>query len=152
MESERYQQGMKIMRQHFGPMADRYIERIREISSEFAKVNVEFPFGELYARDTLDDKTRELCAMAALTVQGFALPELKVHVHGALNCGATRDEVVEVIIQMTAYCGFPAATNALLAAKDVFDVRGLRAEKDYFILNTDTSTCADYFIYESNLL
>ena len=101
-------------------MADRYIDRIAEISTEFAKVNVEFPFGELYARGILDDKTRELCALSALTVQGFAIPELKVHVKGALICGATREEVVEVITQMIAYCGFPAATNALLAAKDTF--------------------------------
>jgi 4-carboxymuconolactone decarboxylase len=119
-KSESYQRGMQVMRQHFGPLAERYIDRIAEISTEFAKVNVEFPFGELYARDVLDDKTRELCALSALTVQGFALPELKVHVKGALICGATREEVVEVITQMIAYCGFPAATNALLAAKDTF--------------------------------
>ena len=84
-------------------------------------MNVEFPFGELYTRDILDDKTRELCTVAALTVQGFALPELRVHVKGALNCGASREEIVEVITQMIAYCGFPAATNGLLAAKEVFD-------------------------------
>jgi len=121
MVSERYQKGLAEMRRHLGTAeADDYIGRINEISSEFAKVNVEFPFGELYPRDILDDKTRELCAVTALTVQGFALPELKVHVKGALNCGATREEIVEVITQMIAYCGFPAATNALLATKEVF--------------------------------
>jgi 4-carboxymuconolactone decarboxylase len=111
---------MEEMRRHFGPEADTWIKGIREMAPEFAKVNVEFPFGELYARDVLDDKTRELCTVAALTVQGFALPELQVHVKGALNCGASRAEVVEVITQMTAYCGFPAATNALMATKEVF--------------------------------
>lgn len=121
MSSELYHKGMKEMRRHFGSAADEWIQSIKEIAPEFAKVNVEFPFGELYTRDVLDDKTRELCTVAALTVQGFALPELKVHVKGALNCGATRDEIVEVITQMIAYCGFPAATNGLLAAKEVFD-------------------------------
>ena len=121
MVSERYQKGLAEMRRHLGTAeADEYIARINEISEEFAKVNVEFPFGELYPRDILDDKTRELCAVTALTVQGFALPELRVHVKGALNCGATREEIVEVITQMIAYCGFPAATNALLTAKEVF--------------------------------
>ncbi|MEM9659328.1 MAG: carboxymuconolactone decarboxylase family protein [Planctomycetota bacterium] len=119
-ESEAYRRGIEVMRQHFGPLADRYIDRIAQVSTEFAKVNVEFPFGELYTRDVLDQKTRELCALAALTVQGFALPEVQVHVKGALGCGATREEVVEVITQMIAYCGFPAATNALLAAKETF--------------------------------
>ena len=120
MASELYRKGMEEMRKHLGPQADRYVENIREISPEFAKINVEFPFGELYTRDILDDKTRELCTVAALTVQGFSIPELKIHVQAALNCGASRVEIVEVITQMIAYCGFPGATNALMAAKAVF--------------------------------
>ena len=120
MASELYRKGMEEMRKHLGPQADRYVENIREISPEFAKVNVEFPFGELYTRDILDDKTRELCTVAALTVQGFSKPELKIHVQAALNCGASRVEIVEVITQMIAYCGFPGATNALMATKAVF--------------------------------
>lgn len=121
MSTALYNKGMKEMRRHLGPAADKWIESIKQIAPEFAKVNVEFPFGELYTRDVLDDKTRELCTVAALTVQGFALPELKVHVKGALNCGATPQEIVEVITQMIAYCGFPAATNGLLAAKEVLE-------------------------------
>ena len=131
MENELYRKGMKEMRKHLGPVADAWVKSIREIAPEFAKVNVEFPFGELYTRDVLDDKTRELCTIAALTVQGFALPELKVHVRGALHCGASRAEIVEVITQMIAYCGFPAATNGLLATKEVFtelDEEGSAAE------------------------
>ena len=59
--------------------------------------------------------------MAALTVQGFSLPELKLHIKAALRCGASRGEVAEIITQMIAYCGFPAATNALMTMKEVFD-------------------------------
>ena len=121
MAEDLYKKGMDEMRRHFGPVADTYIQRLTEISPEFAKVNVEFPFGELYTRKVLDEKTRELATIAALTVQGFALPELKVHVRGALNCGANRDEILEIITQMIAYCGFPGATNALLATKEAFD-------------------------------
>ena len=119
--SKKYNEGMNEMRKHFGEVADTWIASIKEISPEFAKVNVEFPFGELYTRDVLDDKTRELCTIAALTVQGYALPELKVHTKGALNSGASRKEILEVITQMIAYCGFPAATNALMAVQDVFN-------------------------------
>lgn len=118
--TKKFNDGMKEMRKHFGKVADSWIESIREISPEFAKVNVEFPFGELYTRSVLDDKTRELCTIAALTVQGFSIPELKVHTVGALNCGASRDEILEVVTQMLAYCGFPAATNALQAVNEVF--------------------------------
>ena len=120
MPSKKYVQGMQEMRTHFGDAADQWIKAIHEIYPEFAKVNVEFPFGELYRRDVVDDRTRELCTVAALTVQGFALPELKVHIKGALNTGSGKAEILEVITQMIAYCGFPAATNALLAAQEVF--------------------------------
>jgi 4-carboxymuconolactone decarboxylase len=54
---------------------------------------------------------------------GNALPQLKVHIHGALNVGCSRTEVIEVIIQMAVYAGFPAALNGLSAAKEVFDER-----------------------------
>jgi 4-carboxymuconolactone decarboxylase len=53
-------------------------------------------------------------------VQGFSLPQLKIHIDAALRTGATRAEVVEIITQMIAYCGFPAATNALMTAEAVF--------------------------------
>ena len=62
-----------------------------------------------------------MCTVAALTVQGFALPQLKLHIGAALRSGASRGEVAEVITQMIAYCGFPAATNALMTMKAVFD-------------------------------
>ena len=123
-QDPRYQHGMEELRKHLGPMADSYIERIKEVSPEFAWVNVEFPYGELYSRSVVDAKTRELCTVAALTVMGFALPQLKVHVGAALRCGASRDEVTEIITQMIAYCGFPAATNALMVAKSVFAEQG----------------------------
>ena len=118
--SAEYQRGMNEVRKQLGPMADSYIERIKALAPEFAWVNVTFPFGELYTRDVLDLKTRELCTVAALTVQGFSLPELKLHIDAALRIGASREEVIEVITQMIAYAGFPAATNALMTAQAVF--------------------------------
>ena len=119
--SQLYRQGMQEMRHHLGEKADNLIAKIESISEEFAKVNVEFPYGELYTRDVLDNRVRELCTVAALTVQGFSSPQLKLHIEAALNCGVSREEIVEIITQMIAYAGFPAATNALLAAKEVFE-------------------------------
>jgi 4-carboxymuconolactone decarboxylase len=119
--SATYQRGMAQIRKQLGPMADAYIRNIKALAPEFAWVNVTFPFGELYPRQVLDLKTREMCTVAALTVQGFSLPELKLHIKAALRCGASRAEVAEIITQMIAYCGFPAATNALMTMKQVFD-------------------------------
>ena len=119
--SAEYRRGMAEIRKQLGPMADSYIRNIKALAPEFAWVNVTFPFGELYTRDVIDLKTRELCTVAALTVQGFSLVELKLHVKAAVRCGASRAEVTEVITQMIAYCGFPAATNALMTMKEAFD-------------------------------
>ena len=120
-QSELYQRGMAQIRKQLGPMADAYIRNIKALAPEFAWVNVTFPFAELYPRNVIDLKTRELCTVAALTVQGFSQPELRLHVRAALRCGASRGEVAEIITQMIAYCGFPAATNALMTMKEVFD-------------------------------
>ena len=72
----------------------------------------------------MDLKSREIATMAALTALGNAQPQLKVHIHGTLNVGCTREEVIEVIIQMAVYAGFPAALNGMFAAKkEVFKER-----------------------------
>lgn len=122
-KSERYEKGLEEMRHHLGPDADKYVETIAEIAPLFARVNVEFAFGDLYGQEDseLDEKTRELVTVGALTAMGNAIPQLKIHIKAALHCGASKEEIVEVITQMIAYCGFPAATNAILTAKEVFD-------------------------------
>jgi 4-carboxymuconolactone decarboxylase len=66
--------------------------------------------------------------VAALCAIGNAAPQLRVHIHGALNVGVTREEVVEIIMMMAVYAGFPAALNGMAAAKEVFlerDAKGL---------------------------
>jgi 4-carboxymuconolactone decarboxylase len=77
----------------------------------------------VYSRPGLDLKSREIAAVAALTTLGTATPQLKVHIHGALNVGCSRQEVVEIIIQMAVYAGFPAAINGMSAAKEVLQER-----------------------------
>lgn len=120
--SDRYKKGIQVMKEHLGPEAESYVEAIREVAPLFADVNVEFAFGDLYGHDSsLSQKTRELVTIGALTVLGHAIPQLKLHIECALRFGATQEEIVEVITQMIAYGGFPAATNAILAAKEVFD-------------------------------
>lgn len=126
--SSAYRRGMEQLRAQLGPTADHYIARIKKIAPEFAWVNVTFPFGEIYPRTVIDLKTRELCTVAALTVQGFSLPELKLHIDAALRVGASRAEIVEIITQMICYCGFPAATNALMTAEAVFSLHDQEAE------------------------
>ena len=61
--------------------------------------------------------------MAALTAMGNAAPQLKVHINGALNVGCSVEEIVEVIIQMSAYSGFPSSINGINILKDVLNDR-----------------------------
>jgi len=81
---------------------------------------IEFPFGYIYSRPGLDLRSREIAVVAALTAMGNAAPQLKVHIQGALNVGVSRTEIVETIMQMAVYAGFPAALNGLGAAREVF--------------------------------
>ncbi len=124
MEAEdRYQRGWERLKEIDGEAGERVIESLKDIAPEFARYVIEFPFGDIYSRPGLDLKSREIAVVAALTALGTATPQLKVHIHAALNVGLTRQEVIEVIMQMAVYAGFPAALNGLFAAKEVFKER-----------------------------
>jgi 4-carboxymuconolactone decarboxylase len=123
MANERYERGKKILSEVNPEGIERVIENLKEISPDFAKMVIEFPYGDIYSRRGLDLKTRELITIASITTLGNATLQLKSHINAALNAGCTRQEVTEVIIQMAVYAGFPAALNGLYAAKDVFKER-----------------------------
>lgn len=96
---------------------------------EFMELFMNFCYGGLYDRNVLPQKTRELCAVAAC-VMANALPQLRTHIQAAWNCGATKKEIMEVILQMLVYCGAPYVLQAArLARNDVFPhlERGVKA-------------------------
>ena len=123
MEEERYTRGWKKFKQMDGEAGENVIESLKDIAPDLGKYTIEFPFGDIYSRPGLDLKSREIATVAALTALGHALPQLKVHINGALNVGCTREEVIEIIIQMSVYAGFPASLNAMAIAKEVFEAR-----------------------------
>ncbi len=120
---DRYQRGWEKLREIDGEAGERVVESLQDIAPDFARYLIEFPFGDVYSRPGLDLKSREIAVVAALTALGNAAPQLKVHIHGALSVGCSRQEVVEIIMQMAVYAGFPAALNGLFAAKEVFQER-----------------------------
>ncbi len=124
-DNTRYQRGLDKLREIDGEAGQRVIDALGPIAPDFARYLIEFPFGDIYSRPQLDLKSREIATVAALTALGHAAPQLKVHVHGALNVGCTREEIVEVVMQMAVYAGFPAALNGLFVAQDVFKERGI---------------------------
>ncbi len=127
---DRYQQGLAKLREIDGEAGERVIDSLAGIAPDFARYLIEFPFGDIYSRPGLDLRSREIAVVAALTAMGNAVPQLKVHLQAALNVGVTREEIVEVIMQMAVYAGFPAALNGLAAAREVFaaqEVEGVPA-------------------------
>jgi 4-carboxymuconolactone decarboxylase len=127
VNTDRYQQGWRKLAEVDGHAGEQVIESLKDIAPDLARYIIEFPFGDIYSRSGLDLKSREIATVAALTAMGNAQPQLKVHIHGALNVGCTREEVIEVIIQMAVYAGFPAALNGIFAAKEVFAERDAKA-------------------------
>jgi 4-carboxymuconolactone decarboxylase len=105
------------------------VTALADIAPDFATYLFEFPFGDIYSRPGLDLRSREVATIAALVAMGNAAPQLKVHIEAGLNVGLSRDEIVEVIVQMAVYAGFPAALNGLFAAKEVFTRRLATAEE-----------------------
>ncbi len=128
MGDERYEKGWEMLTKIDGEAGERVIASLKDIAPDLARYTIEFPFGDIYRRPGLDLKSREIATVAALTAMGHAIPQLKVHINGALNVGCTRREIVEIVIQMAVYAGFPAALNGMFAARDVFaerDAKGL---------------------------
>lgn len=125
MQSERFESGLKKLQEIDGKAGEKVIESLASIAPDLAKYTIEFPFGDIYQRPGLDLKSREIATVAALTALGHCLPQLKVHINGALNVGCGPEEIIEVIIQMAVYAGFPAALNAMFIAKEVFEERNI---------------------------
>ncbi|WNZ25482.1 carboxymuconolactone decarboxylase family protein [Leptolyngbya sp. NK1-12] len=121
--SELAQRGWQRLAQINAEAGAEVLEQMQAIAPDLGRYILEFAFGEIYSRPGLDAKTRQLVTITALTTLGNAQPQLKAHIHGALNLGCTRTEVVEVILQLVVYAGFPAALNAMLIAKQVFAER-----------------------------
>ena len=118
--SERYLRGVDIAETLSPGGLDQFLtSRVAEVAPDFARMAVEFPFGDLYARDRLDLRTREVAAIASLASIGNAAPQLRAHVQAATRLGVSREEIVEILMQTAIYAGFPAALNALADCHDL---------------------------------
>ena len=125
MDENRYQKGWDTLSSINSAAGERILKMLEGISPDMARFVIEFPYGDIWSRKALDLKTRELITIASLTTLGFPKDQLKAHLHNALNTGCTKEEIVEAIMQMCVYAGFPASLNALFVAKEVFEDRGV---------------------------
>ena len=102
------------------------VEGLKDIAPDLAEWIISFSYGDVMSRPGLDKRSRQFSTIAALTAMGTATPQLKVHIHGALNVGCTPAEIVEVILQMAVFSGFPSVINGLNVAREVFNERNVK--------------------------
>ncbi len=120
-DSMRYETGLAMLDRIDGAGGRHVVDALWDIAPDFGKYLVEFPFGDIYSRKGVDLKTREIATIAALAALGNAGPQLKIHLRACLNVGCSKTEITEILMQIAVYAGFPAALNALFAAKEVFE-------------------------------
>jgi 4-carboxymuconolactone decarboxylase len=124
MPSDRAAAGAEILEKlHAGFGNPHVLAPLAEVAPDMVAMVRDFAFGEVYARPGLDLKSRQLATVAALAAMNNAPTVLKAHLHAAMNLGWTREELVEVLMQMALYAGFPAAIAALMVAREVFTER-----------------------------
>ena len=118
--NERYLRGVNIVQQlAAGTLEEFLASRVAELAPDFARMAIEFSFGDLYARDELQLRDREIVAVSSLAVLGDAGPQLRIHVRAALQLGVSKCEIIEILMQTAVYGGFPAALNALSSCHDL---------------------------------
>jgi 4-carboxymuconolactone decarboxylase len=116
---ELFERGLEVRRKVLGAeYVDNSLKSANDFMQAFQNITTEWCWGYAWTRPGLDRKTRSLINLAMLTALNRA-PEIKLHVRGALNNGVTVDEIKEVLIHATVYCGIPAGLDAFQAANVV---------------------------------
>jgi len=121
MSRMKQEKGLQTLEKITGGAGAAVLDSLNGIAPDLAEWIVDFSYGDVMSRTVLDLKARQLATVAALTAMGSAAPQLKVHIEGARNVGCSDEEIIEVILQMAVYAGFPAAINGVNAARDVFE-------------------------------
>jgi len=121
---DRYRRGAAKLAEIHGDHGEAAVRGLEDVAPDLARYIFEFAFGDIYTREALGLRERQIATIAALCAQGNAEPQLRAHIRGGLNVGLSRQEIVEIITQMAVYAGFPAAMNAAAAARKAFAEAG----------------------------
>src|SRR6266446_3460328 len=120
-ERDRHSKGMEIRRAVLGDAhVDRALARTTAFNEEFQDLITRYAWGEIWTRPGLPRHTRSLLTLAMMVALNRA-DEFKLHVRAAFNNGATREQIMEVLLQTAIYCGVPAANTAFHLAEEVFE-------------------------------
>jgi 4-carboxymuconolactone decarboxylase len=118
-ERQRLDEGMKVRRSVLGEVhVNRAIAAKNDFNSEFQDLITRYAWGEIWVRPELNRKTRSLITLAMMIALNRQ-EELRLHLRGAINNGATSEEIKEVLLHSAIYCGVPAANTAFHIAQEV---------------------------------
>ena len=120
MNKTRLETGMENLRKIDGADGKAVMESLKDIAPDLGNYIVEFAFGEIYSREGLSFKEREMITLASLLTAGGCEPQLEVHIQGALNVGIAPEKIIELFLQCIPYTGFPRVLNAVYTAKKLF--------------------------------
>ena len=123
---DRFADGWKALQRVDGHGGEAVIASLADVAPDLGRFIIEFAFGDVYARPGLGLLERELVTIAALAAMGTAAPQLRVHLHGFLHVGGSREQMVEALVHIAAYAGFPAAINGVAMAREVLAERERR--------------------------
>ena len=123
--NKRFKVGWEKLKELDDKQGDRLIDGLKDIAPSMVNYIIEFAMGDIYTREGLSLKERELLTICSLTTLGDTAPQIKVHVRCALNIGITPKEVTECVIHCLPYAGFPRTLNALSAVEEVFKERNI---------------------------
>lgn len=119
--NERFEKGMKVKEEVLGKeIVENSLKNISEFNAPLHNLITEYCWGEIWAREGLDKKTRSLLNLAMLTALNRP-NELKLHTKGALRNGCTKEEIREVFLQTMIYIGVPAAVDSFRIANEVIN-------------------------------
>ena len=123
-ESELFAKGLEIRRAVLGKdYVDGSLSRADDFMMAFQRITTEMCWGYAWSRPWLERKTRSMLNLAMLTALSKPA-ELKLHVKGALANGVTVEEIREILLHATVYCGIPAGLDAFKAAHEVLKTEG----------------------------
>ena len=105
-----------------GKKWDRIVDALENIDPKLTEEVVSYAYGEIYPRKGLDLRSKELISITALCIQGLG-PQLKTHIHAALQAGLTEEELSEAFIHLALYVGFPTALFGAKHARTVIEER-----------------------------
>ncbi|MFI2365496.1 carboxymuconolactone decarboxylase family protein [Promicromonospora sp. NPDC019610] len=125
LRAERFASGKAALDSIHDDAGHGVIESLADIAPELGHQIVAWGYGDILSRPELDPRERQLVTLGILTALGGSEPQLEVHIGASLNVGLTPQQIVEVFLHSSVYCGFPRALNAVATAKRVFAERGL---------------------------